>query len=261
MHVSQGKREPDAFTSESGVTEMVDQPNSMSDSNGPLILIVEDEERLAELVADYLAAAGFRTEIIGDGTKVLDWIRDRGPDLVLLDLMLPGKDGLSVCRELRMESQVPVIITTARVEEIDRLLGLELGADDYVCKPYSPRELVARVKAVLRRSRPAAAGADTQESPIELHPDSLRVSAGGRAVELTAVEFALLATLHQAPGRIFPRQRLMDHIYQDHRIVSDRTIDSHVKKLRRRLAELLPDRELIHSVYGVGYRYEDKGPI
>jgi two-component system response regulator BaeR len=247
--------------SESGVTEMVDQPNSMSDSNGPLILIVEDEERLAELVADYLAAAGFRTEIIGDGTKVLDWIRDRGPDLVLLDLMLPGKDGLSVCRELRMESQVPVIITTARVEEIDRLLGLELGADDYVCKPYSPRELVARVKAVLRRSRPAAAGADTQESPIELHPDSLRVSAGGRAVELTAVEFALLATLHQAPGRIFPRQRLMDHIYQDHRIVSDRTIDSHVKKLRRRLAELLPDRELIHSVYGVGYRYEDKGPI
>jgi two-component system response regulator BaeR len=261
MHVSPGKREPDAFTSESGVTEMVDQPNSMSDSNGPLILIVEDEERLAELVADYLAAAGFRTEIIGDGTKVLDWIRDRGPDLVLLDLMLPGKDGLSVCRELRMESQVPVIITTARVEEIDRLLGLELGADDYVCKPYSPRELVARVKAVLRRSRPAAAGADTQESPIELHPDSLRVSAGGRAVELTAVEFALLATLHQAPGRIFPRQRLMDHIYQDHRIVSDRTIDSHVKKLRRRLAELLPDRELIHSVYGVGYRYEDKGPI
>jgi two-component system response regulator BaeR len=261
MDVSQGKRGPVAFTLESGVTEMVDQPNNMSDSNGPLILIVEDEERLAGLVADYLTAAGFAAEIIGDGAKVLDWIRARGPDLVLLDLMLPGKDGLTVCRELRKESQVPVIITTARVEEIDRLLGLELGADDYVCKPYSPRELVARVKAVLRRSRPAAAGTDTQESPIELHPESLRVSAGGRAVELTAVEFALLATLHRAPGRIFPRQRLMDHIYQDHRIVSDRTIDSHVKKLRRRLAELMPDRELIHSVYGVGYRYEDKGPI
>jgi len=249
-----------AFDLERVEAAMTDQPEDTRDSSGPLILIVEDEERLAALVADYLKAAGFAAEIIGDGTEVLGWIRARGPDLVLLDLMLPGKDGLSVCRELRMESQVPVIITTARVEEIDRLLGLELGADDYVCKPYSPRELVARVKAVLRRSRPAPGGADAQASPIELHPESLRVTARGREVELTAVEFALLATLHQAPGRIFPRQRLMDRIYQDHRVVSDRTIDSHVKKLRRRLAELLPDRELIHSVYGVGYRYEDKGP-
>jgi two-component system response regulator BaeR len=257
---SRGERGPVAFAVEPVEAEMTDQPDHPRDASSPLILIVEDEERLAALVADYLRAAGFATEIIGDGTEALDWIRARGPDLVLLDLMLPGKDGLSVCRELRMESQVPVIITTARVEEIDRLLGLELGADDYVCKPYSPRELVARVKAVLRRSRPAPAGSDTQSSPIALHPESLRVTARGREVELTAVEFALLATLHQAPGRIFPRQRLMDRIYQDHRVVSDRTIDSHVKKLRRRLAELLPNRELIHSVYGVGYRYEDKGP-
>jgi two-component system response regulator BaeR len=149
-------------------------------------------------------------------------------------------------------------MTTARVEEIDRLLGLELGADDYVCKPYSPRELVARVKAVLRRARPQTVVAGDQPGGIELHPQSLRVSAEGRNIELTAVEFALLECLYQAPGRIFTRQRLMDRMYRDNRVVSDRTIDSHVKKLRRRLAELLPGRELIHSVYGVGYRYEDR---
>ena len=233
----------------------------MTDLSNPLILIVEDEERLAGLVRDYLVAAGFGAAIIADGSEVLDWIRAHGPDLVLLDLMLPGKDGLSLCRELRAESQVPVIMTTARVEEIDRLLGLELGADDYVCKPYSPRELVARVRAVLRRSRRTPGQPEQPPGPIELHPESLRVSAGGREIELTAVEFALLATLHQTPGRIFPRQRLMERIYRDHRVVSDRTIDSHVKKLRRRLAELLPERELIHSVYGVGYRYEDRGSI
>ncbi|MFZ0789266.1 MAG: response regulator [Chromatiaceae bacterium] len=229
-------------------------------SNRPLILIVEDEERLAALVADYLVAAGYLVHSTGDGAQALDWIRKNGPDLVILDLMLPGKDGLSICRELRAESQLPVIMTTARVEEIDRLLGLELGADDYVCKPYSPRELVARVKAVLRRTRGDAptSGADNQSGPIALHPESLRVRAGDREIELTAVEFALLETLHAAPGRIFSRDRLMDRIYSDHRVVSDRTIDSHVKKLRRRLAELLPERELIHSVYGVGYRYEDK---
>lgn len=228
----------------------------------PLILIVEDEVRLAALVADYLMAAGFRTHIIGDGSEVLEWVSDQAPDLILLDLMLPGKDGLSLCRELRARGQVPIIMTTARVEEVDRLLGLELGADDYICKPYSPRELVARVRAVLRRSQPATQASDggAGRSPIELLADQLRVRAGDREIALTAVEFALLATLHQAPGRIFSRERLMDRIYQDHRIVSDRTIDSHVKKLRRRLAELLPERELIHSVYGVGYRYEDREP-
>ncbi len=233
----------------------------MNGVTNPLILIVEDEERLAALVADYLTVAGFRTHRIADGAQVLDWFRVNGPDLVLLDLMLPGKDGLSLCRELRAETQVPIIMTTARVEEIDRLLGLELGADDYVCKPYSPRELVARVKAVLRRTL-AAPPAPASDGPgrIELHPDSLRVRAGDREIELTAVEFALLATLHQSPGRIFSRERLMDRIYSDHRVVSDRTIDSHVKKLRRRLGDLVPERELIHSVYGVGYRYEDRDP-
>jgi two-component system response regulator BaeR len=219
------------------------------------ILIVEDEQRLAALLADYLKAAGFATRQRADGTGVVEQVRAAPPALLLLDLMLPGKDGLSICREIRTFSDVPIIMTTARIEEIDRLLGLELGADDYVCKPYSPREVVARVKAVLRRrerrDQPFAAGL------LRLDANRLQVSAEGREVALTAVEFALLETLVEAPGRIFPRERLMDRIYRDHRVVSGRTIDSHVKKLRRKLAELLPERELIHSVYGVGYRYED----
>lgn len=223
------------------------------------ILIVEDEERLARLVADYLTAAGYGTEILADGTLVADWVRAHQPALVLLDLMLPGRGGLDLCRDLRAFSQVPIIMTTARVEEIDRLLGLELGADDYVCKPYSPRELVARVKAVLRRTQAAAPGAKAggEASALTLDASTLRVHWRGRAIELTAVEFSLLATLHAAPGRIFSRERLMERIYRDHRVVSDRTIDSHVKKLRRKLDDLAPEQELIHSVYGVGYRYEE----
>lgn len=219
------------------------------------ILIVEDEIKLSGLLADYLRAAGYDVHQLAEGPPVADWVREHAPALVVLDLMLPRRDGLGICREIRGFSRVPVIMTTARVEEIDRLLGLELGADDYVCKPYSPREVVARVKAVLRRS---ARADEPSPGPLVLDPSTLRVSAEGRDIELTAVEFALLQTLHAAPGRIFSRGRLMDRIYDDHRIVSDRTIDSHVKKLRRKLADLLPERELIHSVYGVGYRYEDR---
>jgi two-component system response regulator BaeR len=219
------------------------------------ILIVEDETRLAALLADYLKAAGYAVWQREDGSGVVEQVRQAAPALMLLDLMLPGVDGLTLCREIRAFSDLPIIMTTARVEEIDRLLGLELGADDYVCKPYSPREVVARVKAVLRRrGRPDTA---PEAGALRLDADRLRVIADGREVTLTAVEFALLATLYQAAGRICSRDQLMARIYNDHRIVSDRTIDSHIKKLRRRLAELLPDRELIHSVYGVGYRYED----
>lgn len=220
------------------------------------VLIVEDEEKLARLLAEYLQAAGFGAQRLVDGRVVVPWVRQHAPVLILLDLMLPGRDGLDVCREIRTFSQVPIIITTARVEEIDRLLGLEFGADDYICKPYSPREVVARVKAVLRRSLPAEVPAATGR--LSLEEGSLRVRVGGQALELTAVEFALLHTLYGAPGRIFSRERLMDRIYRDHRVVSDRTIDSHVKKLRRKLAELVPGEELIHSVYGVGYRYEER---
>ncbi|MGR8953323.1 MAG: response regulator [Gammaproteobacteria bacterium] len=218
------------------------------------ILIVEDEVRLAQLEADYLYAAGFASTILADGLEVVPWLRQHAVDLVLLDLMLPGRDGLELCREIRTFSAVPIIMITARIEEIDRLLGLELGADDYICKPFSPREMVARVKAVLRRLQPPAAA--PAEEVLTLDPSSFRARAGGREAELTAVEFELLQALYRQPGRILSRQQLMDLIYPDQRIVSDRTIDSHIKKLRKKLADLLPGQELIHSVYGAGYRYE-----
>jgi two-component system response regulator BaeR len=215
------------------------------------ILIVEDEEKLARILADYLHQAGFETHCIGDGQAAVPWVQVHQPELILLDLMLPGKGGLDICKEIRTFSQVPVIITTARVEEIDRLLGLELGADDYICKPYSPREVVARVKAVLRRT----AGTSTVKGLI-LDESRYRATLNGRNLELTAVEFKLLSLLASNPGRLYGRQQLMDLIYPDQRIVSDRTIDSHIKKLRRKIAIACPKEELIHSLYGVGYKFE-----
>ncbi len=219
----------------------------------PYVLIVEDEHRLAAVLADYLQAAGFDTERIADGREVVPAVRGRLPDLVLLDLMLPGKDGLDVCRELRAFTDVPIVMVTARVEEIDRLLGLELGADDYICKPYSPREVVARVRAILRRvDRPESPG------PAALTIDEARHVATwkGREIELTAVEFRLLMTLAETPGRVWSRAQLVDRLYTDGRVVTDRTVDSHVKNLRRKLAEVSPDEEPIRSIYGVGYKLE-----
>jgi two-component system response regulator BaeR len=223
------------------------------------ILIVEDELKLARLQADYLQNAGFDIHCISNGLEVLPWLKANHTDLILLDLMLPGCDGLEICRELRGFSAVPIIMITARIEEIDRLLGLELGADDYICKPFSPREMVARVKAVLRRLQ--AQTTEALASTLKLDPHSFRVLAEGQEVELTTVEFQLLQTLYQQPGRIFSRSKLMDLIYQDQRIVSDRTIDSHIKKLRKKLTDLLPDQELIHSVYGAGYRYDPQDRV
>ena len=218
------------------------------------ILIVEDEPKLAQLLGDYLENAGYATHWIDNGLEVEAWVREHQPHLVLLDLMLPGKDGVDICRDLRVFTNIPIVMVTARVEEIDRLLGLELGADDYICKPFSPRELVARTKAVLRRVHP------TETAPAQggLNLDPLRfvVSYNNASVELTSVEFQLLKTLHGEPGRIFSRNQLMDRIYDDHRVVSDRTIDSHIKKLRRKLTGLTADKELIQSVYGIGYKYE-----
>ncbi|MXS85387.1 response regulator [Nitrosomonas sp. HPC101] len=220
------------------------------------ILIVEDEPKLAKLEADYLQHAGFRTHCLDQGSEVIPWLKENPVELVLLDLMIPGRDGLEICRDIRSFSQIPIIMVTARAEEIDRLLGLEMGADDYICKPFSPREMVARVKAVLRRQQPAAMGIDTADQILRLDPQSFRVQYNQREIELTAVEFQLLHVLYQQPGRIFSREQLMDRIYPDQRIVSDRTIDSHIKKLRKKLTELIPEEEVIHSVYGAGYRYD-----
>ncbi len=221
----------------------------------PHILIVEDEQRLASLLTDYLAAADMTSHCLNEGSGVVAWVRQQPPDLILLDLMLPGRPGMEICKELRTFSQVPIIMVTARVEEIDRLLGLELGADDYICKPYSPREVVARVRAVLRRSGgnpPSAPGLDIDEP-------TMRARLDGRLLDLTAVEFNLLAFLVAHPGRIFNRDQLMERIYSDQRIVNDRTIDSHIKKLRRKMEQVQPGCDLIRSVYSVGYKYEPHG--
>lgn len=216
------------------------------------ILIVEDEPKLAELLADYLRQSGFEVRLVADGMAAVPAIHEQKPDLVLLDLMLPGKDGMEICKEVRRFSSVPIIMVTARVEEIDRLLGLEFGADDYICKPYSPREVVARVKAVLRRGGTAA----ENNHGLVLDEARYRAVLHGVELDLTAVEFKLLAILFASPGRIFSRDQLMDRIYSDERIVSERTIDSHIKKLRKKLSLAATDEELIHSVYGVGYKYE-----
>jgi two-component system response regulator BaeR len=213
------------------------------------ILIVEDEAKLAALEADYLRAEGFEPHAIANGLEVVPWVRSHAPDLILLDLMLPGRDGLDICRELRTFSDVPIVMVTARVEEIDRLIGLDLGADDYVCKPFSARELVARVKAILRRPRTASTGLVLDE---ERHLALL----DGRTIDLTPVEFRLLRTLAAAPGRVFSRNRLLEHLYADHRVVTDRTVDAHIKNLRRKLEEVRPGQELVRSIYGVGYKLE-----
>jgi len=223
--------------------------------SGQLILIVEDEPNLAQLLSDYLVQSGFETHCIADGLEVIHWIKENPPALILLDLMLPGKNGMDICKEIRLFSDLPVIMVTARIEEIDRLLGLELGADDYICKPFSPREVVARVRTVLRRTQSITSA---ENQLLELDESRYLAVIKGKNLDLTAVEFHLLKILASGPGRIYSRNQLIDKVYHDHRVVSDRTIDSHIKKLRKKIAEVLPDEELIHSVYGVGYKFEQK---
>ena len=215
------------------------------------VLIVEDEPKLASLVADYVKAAGYEAHCIENGLEVIPWVKANQPDLLVLDLMLPGRDGLEICKELRTFSDMPVIMVTARVEEVDRLIGLEAGADDYLCKPFSVRELVARVKALLRRPRAAAAPAG-----FEINEEKHQISLDGKALDLTPVEFRLLAALAAAPGKVFSRDALLEKLYADHRVVTDRTVDAHVKNLRRKIDEVRPGADLVRSIYGVGYKLE-----
>ena len=216
------------------------------------VLIVEDEPKLASLVADYLKAAGYETQCIENGLEVIPSVKANAPDLMVLDLMLPGRDGLEICKELRTFSDLPVIMVTARVEEVDRLVGLEVGADDYLCKPFSVRELVARVKALLRRPRSSS----LKETGLILDEGRHEVTLDGKKLDLTPVEFRLLVALAAEPGRVFPRERLLEKLYADHRVVTDRTVDAHVKNLRRKLEEVRPGADLVRSIYGVGYRLE-----
>ncbi|CAN7679393.1 response regulator [Variovorax sp. LjRoot130] len=219
------------------------------------ILIVEDEADIASVLQDYLRHAGYETEHVADGHSALARMLEAPPDLSLLDIMLPGLDGLSVLRQARVHTRHPIIMLTARIEEVDRLLGLELGADDYVCKPFSPREVVARVKAVLRRVQGEAA-ADQATSSLQLDDVHWRASLNGTALNLTRREFRLLQAMSRHPGRIFSRARLLELAYEDDADVSERAVDSHVKNLRRKLSSAAPSHDWIRSVYGVGFAFE-----
>lgn len=217
------------------------------------ILIVEDEPKLAALMRDYLSREDYAIHCLDNGLEVVPWVRAHAPRLILLDLMLPGRNGLEICKELRGFSAVPIIIITARVEEVDRLLGLDLGADDYICKPFSPREMVARVKAILRRSPQMVAVA---QSRIQVDETQYSAAFDGVSLDLTPVEWRLLNTFARAPGRVFSRDQLLDKLYSDHRVVTDRTVDSHIRNLRRKLAQACPGQDPIQSLYGVGYKLE-----
>lgn len=220
------------------------------------ILVVEDEEKIAALLCDYLKQSGFDTQHIANGDDVLEWVQKNDTDLVLLDVMLPGRDGLSICRELRETSDIPVILITARVEEIDRILGLEIGADDYVCKPFSVREVVARVKAILRRSHANPRPGEGSYRGLVIDSECFEASVDKKALRLTPVEFRILKLLLQQPGRVYSRDALIEAMYVDNRVVSDRTVDSHVKNLRKKLIAATEDENWIHSIYGIGYKLD-----
>jgi DNA-binding response OmpR family regulator len=225
----------------------------------PPILVVEDDAKAAGLIRLYLEHAGFPVETAGDGRAALERARrEPVPRLIVLDVMLPHMDGFEVCRRLRAESDVPIILVTARVEEDDRLAGLDLGADDYVSKPFSPRELVARVRAVLRRSPDEEPqGPLIDRAGIRLDPAAHRVEVGGAVVELTLREFRLLHALMRAPGRAFTRQELVERALGRDFAGLDRTIDAHVKNLRRKLEPAGADPSRIETVAGIGYRFRD----
>ncbi len=227
----------------------------------PRILVIEDEADLAGIVVDYLRAEGWHAETSADGQHALTRFASGNFDVLVLDLMLPGLDGISLCRTVRASSDVAILMTTARVAEIDRLLGLEVGADDYLCKPYSPRELVARIKVQLRhRSRSArstsAAPGEVAAPDLVIDDATRRARFCGQLLDLTATEHDLLTILARRPGHIYSRAQLLDHLRRDDLDVTDRAIDSHVKNLRKKLSAIAPARELIQSVYGVGYRLE-----
>ena len=221
------------------------------------ILIVDDEPKIVRLVSDYLEAAGFGVLAAGSGEEALMRVRTERPDLVVLDLGLPGLDGLDVTRSLRRDGELPVIMLTARDDETDRIIGLELGADDYVTKPFSPRELVARVRAVLRRHAGAGQAETVRAGDLSLDVPRMRVTRGDETIELTATEFALLAAMARHPGRVFTRSQLLDAIHGVAFESYERAIDAHVKNIRRKL-EPDPHRpRYLLTVYGVGYRLAD----
>jgi two-component system, OmpR family, alkaline phosphatase synthesis response regulator PhoP len=222
------------------------------------VLVVDDEPKIVRLARDYLEHAGFSVVAAGDGRGALQAVRLRQPDLVILDLGLPELDGLDVTRTIRRDSSVPIIMLTARDDEADKLIGLELGADDYVTKPFSPRELVARVRAVLRRGERARAGEDVfHAAELTIDLPRMRVTVAGRTVELTATEFQLLSTLARQPGRVYTRSQLLDAVHGVAFESYERAIDAHIKNMRRKLEPDPARPRYLLTVYGIGYKLAD----
>ena len=219
------------------------------------ILIVEDEKKLANILSDYLKRDGFKTEMIENGIEVVTWVKQNNPDLILLDLMLPNVNGKDICKEIRTFSKVPIIMVTAMIDEVDRLIGLELEADDYICKPFSPKEVVARVKTVLRRTDPDYINSDPLKGFV-VNAENYSIILEGKKLDLTPVEFRILSMFINYPGRVYNRDQILNIIFEDGRIVLDRTVDTHIKNLRKKLYAIIPDQEYIRSVYGIGYSFE-----
>ena len=219
------------------------------------VLIVEDEKKLADILIAYLNKEQFRVTHYESGSGVIDWVKNNQPNIILLDLMLPDVNGKDLCKEIRQFSTVPIIMVTAMIDEIDRLIGLELGADDYVCKPFSPKEVVARVKAVLRRSEGDFNQGEIYDA-FEVNDETYSIKFHGDRLDLTPVEFRLLKMFIQSPGRVFNRDQILDNIFEDGRIVLDRTVDTHVKNLRHKLKTASPEHDYVRSVYGIGYSFE-----
>ena len=210
------------------------------------VLIVEDEKKLADILIAYLNKEQFRVTHYESGSGVSDWIKNNQPNIILLDLMLPDVNGKDLCKEIRQFSTVPIIMVTAMIDEIDRLIGLELGADDYVCKPFSPKEVVARVKAVLRRSEGDFNQGEIYDA-FEVNDETYSIKLHGDRLDLTPVEFRLLKMFIQSPGRVFNRDQILDNIFEDGRIVLDRTVDTHVKNLRHKLKTASPEHDYVRS--------------
>jgi DNA-binding response OmpR family regulator len=222
------------------------------------VLVVEDEIEIARVVRDYLDRAGFEVIVVGDGGSAVASVRSAKPDLLVLDLGLPGRDGLDVAREIRRWSNTPIVMLTARGDESDRIVGLELGADDYVVKPFSPKELVARVRAVLRRTRTASRGDEIlRAADVQIDTAKIRATVGGSPVELTPTEFELLATLVREPGRVFTRTQLLDAVHGVAIESYERAIDAHVKNIRRKIEPTPGTPRYVLTVHGVGYRFAD----
>lgn len=218
------------------------------------ILIVEDEEKIASILKDYLEQNEYKTHWISNGSMVISYVKENQVDLILLDLMLPGLSGTEICKEIRKFSDLPIIMLTAKVDEIDRLIGLELGADDYICKPFSPREVVARVKSVLRRTHPTIQNQDIRLGPVHLNLDTRVTQIQGKNLDLTPSEFGILATMAQYPNKVFSRNELLNKVLGNDFEGYDRTIDTHIKNLRKKINNTIPEQEIITSIYGVGYK-------